>query len=327
MNPRLSLIARPAPEENPTSEFATAFQLALTSEPRRISPKFFYDAAGCELFDQICALPEYYPTRTELGILQRHAHEMAARIGPGADVIEFGAGVMTKIRLLLHALAEPVRYVPVDIAAEHLQAQANLLAADFPGLEVQPLAADFTQGFALPEATMKPRARIGFFPGSSIGNFAPDDARRFLRAAARTLRGGGMLIGVDLVKEPAVLHAAYNDRQGVTAAFNKNLLVRANRELAADFDLEGFDHYAFYNPVASRIEMHLVSNRPQQVTIETEIFEFAPGQTLHTENSYKYSLSGFEKLARQAGFEPKQVWCDEQEWFSVHWLAAPKDAD
>jgi dimethylhistidine N-methyltransferase len=323
MKPRLRLVARSEFKTNPRGEFASAMHTALRTEPRRISPKFFYDALGCELFDQICTLPEYYPTRTELGILTKHAAAMATCIGPQVDLIEFGAGVMTKIRILLSALDAPVSYVPVDIASEHLLEQANALANDFPGLDVHPLAADFTRGFSLPTASDKSRARVGFFPGSSIGNFAPDQARRFLTAAGQTLRGGGLLIGVDLIKDPRILHDAYNDSAGITAAFNKNLLARANRELAANFDLDSFDHYAFYNPAASRIEMHLVSTRKQQVSIDSEIFDFEAGQTLHTENSYKYSLAGFEQLAKQAGFVPRQVWCDDQEWFSVHWLAAP----
>ncbi|MGH8595779.1 MAG: L-histidine N(alpha)-methyltransferase, partial [Gammaproteobacteria bacterium] len=203
-----------------------------------------------------------------------------------------------------------------------LQAEAATVTVEFPGLEVRPLAADFTRSFALPALATTPHTRVGFFPGSSIGNFAPADARRFLTAAARTLTGGGLLIGVDLVKDPAVLHAAYNDAEGVTAAFNKNLLARANRELDADFDPNAFDHYAFYNPAASRIEMHLVSTHAQRITLEGEQYDLPAGETLHTENSYKYSIAGFQQLARQAGFEPREVWCDQRHWFSVHWLTS-----
>ena len=313
------ILSSPPDEE----DFGLALAAGLRATPRRVSPKFFYDAAGARLFDQICELPEYYPTRTELALLERNAEEMAAAIGPRADLIEFGAGSMGKIRILLGALHDPTRYLPVDISAEHLHHHAEILHREFPALEITPLAADFTRRLTLPAASSLPRSRVGFFPGSSIGNFAPAEARQFLSAAARTLRGGGLLIGVDLIKAPEVLHAAYNDAQGVTAAFNKNLLARANRELDADFDLQAFDHYAFYNPYESRIEMHLLSARRQEIHLGGEGFWFAPGETLHTENSYKYSIQSFQALARQAGFEPRQVWCDQQAWFSVHWLVAP----
>jgi dimethylhistidine N-methyltransferase len=306
-----------------TDDFESDFCAGLRAKPRSVSPKYFYDARGCALFDAICELPEYYPTRTECAILREHARDMAACIGPGADIVEFGAGAMTKIRIVLDACHEPVRYLPVDIASEHLEQHAGPLRASFPGLEVTPLAADFTRSFALPPPARAAVRRVGFFPGSSIGNFTPDEARRFLAAAARTLRGGGLLIGVDLVKDPAVLHAAYNDAQGITAAFNKNLLERANRELRADFDLAAFDHYAFFNPRDSRIEMHLVSQQRQTVRVADETFEFASGESLHTENSYKYSLESFATLARAAGFTPRRRWCDPAAYFSVHWLEAP----
>ncbi|MGE3482786.1 MAG: L-histidine N(alpha)-methyltransferase [Gammaproteobacteria bacterium] len=305
------------------ADFAGALHTALAVRPRRISPKYFYDAAGAELFDRICELPEYYPTRTEIALLDAHADEMAAAIGPRADVIEFGAGSMQKIRILLRALRDPVRYVPVDISTSHLHRHAELLREDFPGLEVSPLAADFSRRLTLPAALHKARRRIGFFPGSSIGNFTPDEARQFLSAAARTLQGGGLLIGVDLVKDPGVLHAAYNDAAGVTAAFNRNLLVRANRELATDFDPSAFDHYAFFNPNESRIEMHLLCRERQVVHLGPAQYTLEPGDALHTENSYKYTLDRFRSLAHQAGFEPREVWCDAQRWFSVHWLVVP----
>ncbi len=301
-------------------QFGIALAAALRSHPRRISPKFFYDAPGAALFDQICDLPEYYPTRTELDLLARYAGEMAAAIGPHADLIELGAGSMHKIRLLLSALEDPVRYLAVDISAEHLHYHASLLQREFTGLEIIPLAADFTRRFKLPASARASRSRVGFFPGSSIGNFAPEEACQFLAATARMLRGGGLLVGVDLIKAPEVLHAAYNDRQGVTAAFNKNLLARANRDLGANFDLDAFDHYAYFNPYDTRIEMHLISRWQQEVCFRGESFSFAAGETLHTENSYKYSIKSFQALARQAGFQPQQVWCDAQQWFSVHWL-------
>jgi len=298
-------------------DFACDLIAGLRARPRRVSPKYFYDAEGSRLFDLICELPEYYPTRTELGLLQRHAGEMAALIGPGAEIVEFGAGASRKVRLLLDALHAPRRYLPVDISGDHLDAAAQALRQDYPGLEVLPLAADFTHGLTLPAAVGR---RVGFFPGSSIGNFDPDEALRLLQRMAVWLDGGGLLIGVDLVKEPQRLHAAYNDAQGVTAAFNRNLLARANRELGADFDPDGFAHYAFYEPMAQRIEMHLVSRRAQSVTLCGEHLAFEAGDAVHTENSYKYTLDGFARLARGAGFEPRARWVDAQNDFSVHWL-------
>jgi len=301
------------------SEFESELTAALIMRPRSIAPKFFYDTAGSRLFDRICDLPEYYPTRTEFALLARHAPEMAALMGTGADLVEFGAGSLTKVRLLLDALEQPRRFIPVDISADHLHAGAAMLRADYPGLDVKPLAADFTQPLALPPS----HRRVGFFPGSSIGNFSPDEAVQFLRMAATSLRGGGMLVGVDLVKDPAVLHRAYNDSAGVTAAFNRNLLLRANRELGCDFDAEQFAHYAFYDPRQRRVEMHLVSRRRQVVTLRGQRFEFADGESLHTENSYKFTVEGFQSLALRAGFHPQRVWCDAENQFSIHWLTLP----
>ncbi len=314
--------------------FAHDLVRGLQAQPRSVPPKYFYDRIGSELFDRICELPEYYPTRTEAALLQRHGHEMAECIGGNADIIEFGAGSLLKIRLLLKALQAmrlaPARFIPVDISAEHLQAQALTLAEAFPTLTLTPIAADFTQGLSWPPsppagAGFRSQAarRVGFFPGSSIGNFNPEEASTFLRQAAALLRGGGLLIGVDLVKDPALLHRAYNDAQGVTAAFNKNLLARANRELGADFDLDRFDHYAFYDPVRQRIEMHLVSACRQSVAVCGQRVEFDIGQTLHTESSFKYTIDSFQRLARGAGFAPGPHWCDGDGLFSVHWLQAP----
>lgn len=302
-------------------DFATALREALAARPRRIAPKFFYDAAGSVLFDRICELPEYYPTRTELGLLAQHADEIARHIGPGVDLVEYGAGSSRKVRLLLAALQRPHRFVPIDISGEHLQAAAALLRRDHPGLAVHPVVADFTRPFDLPAPP--PAGRVGFFPGSSIGNFSPAEALDFLHMAASQLRGGGLLVGVDLVKDPAVLHAAYNDAQGVTAAFNRNLLVRANRELGTDFEPAHFDHYAYYDPGRQRIEMHLVSTCTQAVTLAGETYTFDEGESLHTENSCKYTVPGFQALAQQAGFVPAAVWCDDRRWFSLHWLTLP----
>jgi dimethylhistidine N-methyltransferase len=304
--------------------FAQDLMRALAQRPRSISPKFFYDAEGSRLFDRICELPEYYPTRTELAILSRHAGEIAALMGPRAEVVEFGAGSLRKVRLLLAAMESPARYLPIDISGDHLRQSASALKADEPGLDVLPVVADYTQYIELPPRLAGSGQRVGFFPGSTIGNFTPEEAQAFLRSAARALRGGALLLGADLVKEPAVLHAAYNDAQGVTAAFNLNLLARANRELGTRFVLEQFAHSAFYNAPLQRIEMHLVSRRRQKVALGGECYEFEEGEALHTENSYKFTVEGLRALAVRAGFTPGPVWMDEQKLFSVHWLHAPR---
>ena len=301
--------------------FLHDLQQALAAPPHAISPKYFYDAEGSRLFDAICDLPEYYPTRTERAILTRHAADIAAAIGPGCDLVEFGAGSCSKVRLLLEQL-RPRRYLPIDISAEHLQRAAADLERRHPGLVVLPVAGDYTGTVQLPPPLAGAR-RVGFFPGSTIGNFSPPEALQFLQGAAGLLRGGGLLLGADLLKDPAVLHAAYNDAQGVTAAFNLNLLARANRELGAGFDLGRFWHSAFYNAREQRIEMHLVSRVRQQVVLGGRRYELAEGQSLHTENSYKFTVDGLRAMAVRAGFRPGPVWTDPQQLFSVHWLAAP----
>jgi dimethylhistidine N-methyltransferase len=302
--------------------FLQDLQRALAAPPHAISPKYFYDAEGSRLFDRICELPEYYPTRTERAILAHHAADIAREIGTGCDLVEFGAGSCSKVRLLLDEL-KPRRYLPIDISAEHLEQSAGELEREHPGLLVLPVAGDYTAGVHLPPRLVG-APRVGFFPGSTIGNFTPAEALQFLRMAARLLRGGGLLLGADLVKDPAALHAAYNDAQGVTAAFNLNLLARANRELGADFDLGGFWHAAFFNAAQSRIEMHLVSRRAQRVSLGGECYELDEGLALHTENSYKFSIAGLRRLAEQAGFRAEAVWTDPQRLFSVHWLRAPE---
>jgi dimethylhistidine N-methyltransferase len=310
----------PAPVQ-PESGFLHDLRHALSAPPHSISPKYFYDAEGSRLFDRICELPEYYPTRTERAILSSRAGEIARCIGRGGDLVEFGAGSCSKVRLLLDAL-QPRRYVPMDISTEHLETAAAQLGEEHPGLLVLPLAADYTSGVHLPPPLVG-APRVGFFPGSTIGNFTPAEALQFLRQAARLLRGGGLLLGADLVKDPAVLHAAYNDAQGVTADFNLNLLARANRELGTDFDLRRFWHSAFYNAAQQRIEMHLVSRERQHVHLAGERFTLEEGQALHTENSHKFSIEGLRLMAREAGFEPGPAWTDPQGLFSVHWLHAP----
>ena len=317
------------PDEQPspaTAEFAEAMLRALQSRPRSIAPKFFYDEAGLELFERICRLQEYYLTRVETAILREHAAQIAELAGERADLIEFGAGSPVKARILLDAMTAPARYVPVDVSTTHLRDASLQLQRDYPGLVVQPLAADFSQPLVVPAQLPGAGCRLGLFLGSTIGNLSAEQAQRFLAEAAARLAGGGLLVGVDLVKDPAVLHRAYNDAEGITAAFNRNLLRRANRELGADFEPESFEHYAFYQPGAQRIEMHLVSGRRQSVHVGGQNFVFGEGESLHTENSYKYTIEGFSELARQAGFEPARVWCDRQRLFSVHWLAAPQRA-
>jgi dimethylhistidine N-methyltransferase len=304
------------------SEFARDLIAALATRPHAISPKYFYDVEGSRLFDRICELPEYYPTRTELSILAAGVGEMAKLAGSGAEIVEFGAGSLRKVRLLLQAFDAPARYLPIDISGEHLRDAAGILRAEFTGLEVQPVVADYTQALALPPARGSGR-RIGFFPGSTIGNFTPGEAIAFLERAASVLRGGALLLGADLVKDPQLLHAAYNDAEGVTAAFNLNLLARANRELGANFVLSQFAHHACYNPPLQRIEMHLVSRTRQTVSVAGESFALDEGESLQTENSYKFTIPGLRALAQRAGFRPGPVWTDPARLFSVHWLHAP----
>lgn len=303
-------------------QFAADLHAALARAPKAISPKYFYDEAGSRLFERICELPEYYPTRTELALLQAHAADMAAQFGEQVQLVEYGAGALRKVRLLLDALPrEAVEFVPVDISGPHLLGACDALAADYPGLAIQPLVADFTQAHTLPPCPEGSR-RVGFFPGSSIGNFTPAEADAFLRLAAAELAGGGLLIGIDLVKDEAVLHAAYNDAAGVTAAFNLNLLQRARTELGAEFPRGGFEHLAFYNPAYRRVEMHLRATRALELQLGGEIYSFNEGETLHTEHSHKYTVAGFQALAARAGFRPGKVWTDENRWFAVLWLEA-----
>jgi dimethylhistidine N-methyltransferase len=305
------------PMTQPMTEFQTDLLRCLANRPHHISPKWFYDTRGSQLFEQICELPEYYPTRTEMALLARHASDIAGLIGPEAEVVEFGAGASRKVRLLLDALESPTRYVPIDISGEHLLACASALKADYPALDVLPVVADFTHGVELPERVGR---RVGFFPGSSIGNFEPDHARQMLKEFAAQLTGGCLLIGVDLLKEPHILHAAYNDSAGVTAAFNLNLWTRSNREAGADFNTSQWAHSAFYNAPLQRIEMHLVSRCAQQVRVAGRSFRFDEGDSVHTENSHKYSIKGFQDLACSAGWTPQSVWTDPAQSFSIHLL-------
>ncbi len=291
----------------------------LAASPKTLPCKWLYDAAGARLFEAITRLPEYYPTRTEMLILPGASAAIAAACGPGVAVVEFGSGDGSKVSVLLSALDRPSAYVPVDIAAEWLDGAAARVAAEQPGLKVLPVVADFTQHFPLP-AELPDGPRLGFFPGSTIGNFTPDEAVGFLRRARDVLgHGARMVLGADLVKAPAVLEAAYDDAQGVTAAFNLNLLARLNREAGADFDLAGFRHEARWNPVLERVEMHLVSRRAQVVTLGGQRVTFAEGESIHTENSHKYRPGRLRQLAEAGGWRDLALWTDPAGLFSV-WL-------
>jgi dimethylhistidine N-methyltransferase len=293
----------------------------LAARPRRIAPKFFYDERGSRLFDAICELPEYYPTRTEMEILESCAGEMARLAGPDATLIELGSGASRKIRLLLEAM-RPRRYLGIDISREFLRQSVERLACDYSWLEVHASCADFMRDFELPDVAHTGR-KLAFFPGSTIGNFEPHEALAFLQRVRRLIQpDGALLIGVDLKKDPAILNAAYNDSAGLTAQFNLNLLQRLHTELGAEVDPRGFRHRAFYNAGRGRIEMHLVSRRAQDIRLGGQRFHFAPGDGIHTENSYKYSVDEFHALARGAGLRPRQVWLDDERLFSVHYLSA-----
>ena len=307
---------------HPDQESILAEALAgLRATPKTLPCKFFYDKRGSELFQRICELPEYYVTRTETALLGEIAGEAAALIGADATIIEYGTGSSEKISILLRALERPAACVAVDIAEVALRRTTETLARDFPDLAVHAICADFTQPFDLPPMSGAGR-RVVFFPGSSLGNFDPEQSVRFIAGAARMAGpGGGMLFGIDLKKDAAILNAAYDDAAGVTAAFNLNLLLRLNRECGADFDLDSFRHRAFYNAEAGRVEMHLVSQKAQTVSLGGQSIAFAEGETIHTENSYKYSAAEFQDLARRAGCEPLRAWRDADGMFSMHYLS------
>jgi len=317
----VALARKPAPGTRaPLSTFAEDVIAGLRSTPKRIPAKYFYDAAGSRLFERITQLPEYYPTRTELQILRENAHEIVRYIPEHAALVEFGSGSSTKVRLLLNATNKVAVYVPVDISPEVMESDAARLHADFPQLQVAPVIADFCGPFVLPEAARAGK-RVGFFPGSTIGNFEPHEAANFLRHAGSILgEGATLIIGFDLIKSPEVLNAAYNDAQGVTEKFNLNLLTRMNRELNANFRLETFEHHAFYNRERNRIEMHLASLKRQKVRVAGETIEFRAGETIHTENSYKYSVDSFCAVARGTGWTPVKFWTDSHAQFCVEAL-------
>src|SRR5258705_875784 len=321
MNVHAAALAKAHRFDEQTSAFGRDVIDDLSQHPKRLSPKYFYDATGSELFEQITLLPEYYPTRSELSILRDRSRAIAAIVPEGSALVEFGAGATTKVRLLLNECAFRA-YVPVDISGDFLKAQADALRKDFPALDVYPVAADFTAPFALPDAAQA-MPKLGFFPGSTLGNFEPHEACTFMRSARDILgEGAQMVIGVDLEKNERVLYDAYNDAAGVTAQFNLNVLVRINRELGGNFDVSAFMHRSIYNRERHRIEMHLIAKKAQSVRILGRNFSFRPGESIHTESSYKYSLDRFTALARDSGWSVRESWTDQGEMFSVHALVA-----
>lgn len=319
MNMHATALAEAHLPDEQTSAFARDAIDDLSQRPKRLSPKYFYDVTGSELFEAITRLPEYYPTRTELSILSDRGGDIAAIIPKGAALVEFGAGATTKVRRLLEHCAIGA-YVPVDISGDFLKTQADGLCKDFPGLAVYPVEADFTATFPLP-AAVAAMPKVGFFPGSTLGNFEPHEACAFLRRAREILGPGAqMIVGVDLEKDERVLYDAYNDAAGVTARFNLNVLVRINRELGGNFDLSAFTHRAIYNRERHRIEMHLISKKSQTVRMLGTTIPFRAGESIHTENSYKYSIERFAALARGSGWTPTESWTDPASMFSVHAL-------
>jgi dimethylhistidine N-methyltransferase len=320
---RLAAPERPVAEEDAArADFRRSVLDGLAGNPKTLESKYFYDARGSQLFDRITELEEYYPTRAEAALLTAHADAIADFVGTAANLVEFGSGSSVKTRILLAALPGLRSYVPIDISGQHLEAAAAALASDYR-VPVIPLHADYTAALALPAAVPE-GTRVGFFPGSTIGNFDPGEAAAFLRRARHLLGPGArFLVGADLQKDEARLLAAYDDAEGVTAEFNRNLLHRINRELDGDFDSAAFRHEARYNAAESRIEMHLVSRRRQQVRIGGRCFDFAAGESIHTENSHKYTGESFAALARRGGWQPQAAWRDPEGLFSLHGLVVP----
>lgn len=304
-----------APQEMMQEAFA-----GLKKVQKTLPSKFFYDERGSQLFEKITKLDEYYLTRTEYQIMHDHISEIASAVGPESVIIEPGSGSSKKVRLLLDNLPDITGYIPVEISQEYLSQVVKELRKEYPNLLIKPVCADYTQPFQLPRLYKPFEYYIVFYPGSTIGNFRPEEAQQFLQMLSGFMvPGGGLLIGVDMKKDKAILEAAYNDSKGITAAFNKNMLVRLNRELGADFDVDWFTHEAIYNEGKGRIEMHLVSDQEQAVHIGDEVFYFEEGETIHTENSYKYSPGDFKALVSD-WFEVKKVWTDDEELFSLQYL-------
>ncbi|NJP06065.1 MAG: L-histidine N(alpha)-methyltransferase [Chloroflexaceae bacterium] len=306
----------------PTVDHFREEVIAGLQQPQKTLPsKFLYDKRGSELFDHICELPEYYPTRTELSVMRLHVDEMAAFIGEQSMIIEYGSGSSVKSRLLLNALQNPAAYVPVDISRDYLLKIAATLAEDYPNMEILPVCADYTAHLEVPEAHTPIDRRCVYFPGSTLGNYHPNEAAQLLQEIALVAGpGGGLLLGLDLKKDPQILHRAYNDQRGITAAFNLNLLTRINRELGANFNLDHFHHYAPYNPHYGRVEMHIASLGCQQIHLGEHEIPFQVGETIWTECSYKYTVDEFTALAASAGLIVEQVWTDECHLFSIQYL-------
>jgi dimethylhistidine N-methyltransferase len=316
MNSKAAVLER----EPVSSDFLSEVIAGLSKHPRSLPCKYFYDAIGAALFQKICELPEYYITRTEIAILRLHAHEMAQSIGPGCELIGLGTGAGTKTRILLEELAAAV-YIPIDISNKQLRESTASFHRLFPDLEILPVCTDYLEPFELPSPARKPSCKVVYFPGSTIGNFEPHEATRFLhRIVDLCGSGGGLLIGVDLQKDKKVLERAYNDSAGVTTQFNLNLLARANRELGADFDLKQWRHHAIYNSDEGRIEIYLVSEIDQSVHIAGHCFDFQAGEKINTEYSYKHTPEGFIELAGNAGFDFAQMWTDDAQLFGVFYF-------
>jgi L-histidine Nalpha-methyltransferase len=308
-----------------TSDLLSDVIAGLSSDPRTLPCKYFYDERGAALFRKICELPEYYITRTEIDILDRHRAEIASQLGPNIELIGLGTGAGTKTRILIEALERPAAYIPVDISEKQLRKSTALFGKILPDLEILPVCADYLQPVVLPSPHHKPARNVVYFPGSTIGNFEPNEALEFLRRIANVSgRGGGLLIGVDLQKDQSVIEAAYDDNARVTAQFNLNLLARLNREIGADFDLSQWRHRAIYNSEAGRIEMYLISVPDQTVHIGAREFHFRAGEKILTEHSYKHTPEGFIALARQAGFDFVKLWTDDARLFGVFYFSCSR---
>lgn len=317
VNEKITSVVAGATKENFRDEVLDG----LSKSPRQLPYKFFYDQRGAQLFQEICDLPEYYITRTEIEILRLHGADMAKALGPQIELIGLGTGAGTKTRILLEELHNPAVYVPIDISKEQLEKSSARFREMFPTLQVLPVCVDYLEPFELPLPRRLSSRSVIYFPGSTIGNFEPEIASEFLaRLVDLAGDGGGLLIGVDLQKDRDVLERAYNDAPGVTAQFNKNLLVRINRELEADFDLNRWQHHAIYSPSEGRIEIYLISDNEQTVHIGAREFQFRAGEEILTEYSYKHTIAGFIELARQAGFHFEQVWTDDARWFGVFYF-------
>jgi len=307
--------------EPSNNRFRAEILRGLRKTPKELPSKYLYDEKGSQWFDRITQLEEYYPTRTEARIMETDIQEMTDLIGPDALLVEYGSGSSVKTRILLDHLNEPAGYVPIDISRDHLMISAAQISKEYRDLEVLPVCADYTLSFDIPKPAKDVKKRVVYYPGSTIGNFDPVPAQHFLEEIATVCGpGGALMIGVDLKKMPVVLHNAYNDHEGVTAAFNLNLLERINRELKGDFQIENFKHYAFYNPLKGRIEMHIISLMDQTVHIDGVSIPLRNGESIWTESSYKYNLQEFAELAESAGFQVDHVWTDDRDWFSVQYL-------